>query len=134
MRIRRFHPWAEEQIAKSPAVATVEPVVGDPQFVSHVTFQAGGQVVIQWVGTAPPGGDHPDSPEKIVTGQPPEPVKTPEVATTGRLKTSDIEHRLAALINNGGHNELADARGYTQMNAPPTTSASAYASAPTPAR
>lgn len=115
VRIRRFHPWAEEQISKSHAVASVEPVQGDTPFVSRITFRSGSQVVLQWVGTAPPGGDHPDSDEKIVTGTPPEPVEVPDLATSGQLKTAEIERHFAALINNGRHNELAAVRGYTQI-------------------
>jgi hypothetical protein len=117
MRIRRFHPWVEEQIAKSPAVASARAaeIPGEPPFVTHVAFEAGGQIFIHWVGTSPPGGDHPDNPEEIVTGAPPESVEVPDLATTGRLKTADIELHLAALINNGGHHELAEVGGYTQI-------------------
>jgi hypothetical protein len=112
MRPRRFQPWAEQQIAASPDIARVEPVEGDPPFVTRIEFKAGLALTVQWVGTAPPGGDQADQPERIVTGQPATPVEVPEMpARPGR---ADVERHLAALLTNASHKEIAEVTGYAQ--------------------
>lgn len=120
MRPHRFRPWAEDVIRQSPAIASVEAVQDERPGHEHITYThinlpTGAKIIVMWVGGAPPGGDPPGSEEKIVTGPPPEPVKVPELATSGRLQTADIEAHLVALLNNGAHDEVAELRrGSTQ--------------------
>ena len=130
MRPHRFRPWAEEQFRQSPAIASVEAVRDDRPGHEHITYThinlaTGARIIVMWVGGAPPGGDPPGSEEKIVTGLPPEPVKVPELSTSGRLRTADIEAHLVALLNNGGHEEVAEVRRSSQQ---PTI----YTEGPTP--
>lgn len=113
MRPRRFRPWAEEQISRSEAVASVAAVQDDRPghdylMYTHVTFVTGAKVIITWVGTAPPGGDPTGQPETIVTGEIARPREVPPLATSGRLKLLDIEAHLAAMLHNGGHEEIAE--------------------------
>ena len=120
MKPRRFRPWAEEQIRKSPAVASVEAIPDDRPghdylIYTHVTFTTGAKVIIHMVGTSPSvGGGAVGEDDATVTGPAPEPVKVPELATSGRLKTRDIEQHLAALLNNAGSDEIRDVAGYSQ--------------------
>ena len=110
-----FTPWAERVIGGSPAIASVSRAPGDdPPYVTRVETAAGGQVYIQWVGGTPPEGSAPlGEPDPAVPGPPPEPVKVAQLATSGRLRVRDIEQHLAALLNNGGHDEVADVVGYS---------------------
>lgn len=116
MKPRRFAEWAEPILLASPAIAAVtEHEIKDIPRLSRVEFATGAQIIIQWAGTAPPtGGGAPGEGDRVVTGQPPAPVKIPELATSGRLRTRDIEQHLAALLNNGGHEEILDVTGYSQ--------------------
>lgn len=111
MKPNAFADWAEPVIRQSPAVASVTRApAADPPLVSVVELATGAHVHVQWVRSSPPKPEDPNSP---VTGQPPAPVKVPELATSGRLRTADIEQHLAALINNAGHNEILDVTGYS---------------------
>lgn len=115
MKPEPFRPWAQEQFAKSVAVASVDGVQDEQRenahiTYTHVTLATGAKIVIHWVGSSPPVPVDPDNP---VTGQPPAPVKVPELATSGRLRTADIEEHLAALLNNGGHEQVLDVTGYS---------------------
>lgn len=124
MKARDFRPWAEEQLAKSTAVTDVTAVQDDrPENAhityTHVTFTTGARVVIHWVSSDPVGGKnvHPDG-TPIVTGPAPAPAPVPELATAGRLKLLDVEAHFAAMLNNGGHEEVAEALGYHQRADP----------------
>lgn len=116
MKPADFSPWAERIIGQSPAIASISRAPSDdPPCISRVELATGAQVYIQWVATAPPTGNAPvGEPDAAVTGPPPAPVKVPELATSGTLRTEDIERHLAALLNNGGHEEVMDVMGYTQ--------------------
>lgn len=119
MKPQHFAPWAEQTIGQSAAVARVESGGvgrGDEAMPcsTRFTFATGAQVHIGWVCTSPPtGGGAVGEPDAVVTGPIPEPVKVPELRTSGRLRTADIEQHLAALINNGGHEQVQMVRGYT---------------------
>jgi hypothetical protein len=124
MKPADFRPWAEEQLAKSPHIRSVEGVQDDrPEnshiTYTHVTFPTGAKVIIHWVGSDPLGGKNvnPDG-SPVVTGPPPTQVPVPELASAGRLKLLDIETHLAAVLNNGGHAEVAEALGYHQRPDP----------------
>jgi hypothetical protein len=114
-----FAPWAEQVIGNSPAVERVEPGgVGAGNDASpcgtRILFATGAQLHIAWISTSPPaGGGAAGEPDPVVSGPPPEPVAVPDLATTGRLATRDIERHLAALINNGGHEQVMDVAGYS---------------------
>lgn len=111
MKPGTFAPWAEQLIGQSPAVTAVaRSEETDPPFVTRVAFAAGAQVHVQWVGTSPPKPEDPDNP---VVGVPPKPVKVPELPASGRLRTADVETHLAALLNNGGLDQIADVTGYS---------------------
>ena len=115
MKPAPFRPWAEQQFTASPAIASVDAVQderADHAYITytHVTLATGAKIVIHWVGTAPPKPADPDNP---VTGPPPEPVKVPELPSTGRAKTAEVEAHLAALLNNGGHDQILDVTGYS---------------------
>lgn len=116
MRLDRFQSWAEQTLAdaKSRLLSGVEPGVDSLPFGTRITLANKAQVHIQWVRTAPPSGDASGSDEKIVTGEPPVPVEVSEPALGGSYATADVEHHLAALLNNGGNNELASVSGYSQ--------------------
>lgn len=109
MRPSRFRVWAEEQIRQSPAIASVEPVQAKPPnehiTYSHVTLATGARITVHWIGGSPVGANTPHI-DDVITGSPPEPVKVPELATSGRLRVVDIEAHLVALITNGGHEEV----------------------------
>lgn len=130
MRPHRFRPWAEDVFRQSPAIASVEAVqderTGNEHITyTHITLATGARIIVMWVGGAPPGGDPPGGEERIVTGPPPEPVKVPDLATSGHLRTADIEAHLVALLNNGGHEEVVEVARSSQR--PPL-----YADDPTP--
>ncbi len=115
MRADRFAEWVRQVFAQSPAVAGVrESELKGIPLATCVELSTGAQIHIQWVRTSPPTGDAFGEPEQIVTGQVTEPVKIPELATGGRLQTVDVEHHLAALLTNGGSDEVAEVLGYTQ--------------------
>ena len=116
MKPKDWAPWAERIIGQSPAVASITRVpADDPPYVSRVELATGAQIYVQWVGGTPPEGSAPlGEPDPVVTGPPAPPVKVPELTTSGTLRTEDIERHLAALLNNGGHEEVLDVVGYTQ--------------------
>lgn len=106
-----FTTWAEQVIGQSPAVAAVARSEDrELPFASRVELATGAQVHVQWVGASPPRPVDPDNP---VTGPPPAPVKLPDLGTSGRLRTGDIEQHLAALLNNAGHDQILDVTGYS---------------------
>lgn len=106
-----FAPWAEQVISQSPAVAAVARSEDTaPPHASRIELAAGPQVHVQWVGASPPRPADPDNP---VTGPPPAPVTVPDLATSGRLRTGDIEQHLAALLTNAGHDQILDVTGYS---------------------
>jgi hypothetical protein len=118
MKPRDFRPWAEQVFAQSPAVAAVDAVQQPPpeEYITHthVTFETGARLVIHWVGTSSPNGSGPvGEPDPVVTGPPPAPVKVPDLAASGRLRTAGVEQHLAALLNNGGHDQILDVDGYS---------------------
>jgi hypothetical protein len=115
MKPAHFAPWAEQTIGQSPAVASVTRVPdADPPCVTRVELATGAQIYLQWIGGAPPSGSAPvGEPDPVVTGPAPAPVQVPELATRGNLRTADVEQHLAALLNNGGHDQLADVSGYS---------------------
>lgn len=107
-----FAGWAERVLGQSPAIARISRAPeADPPFVSVIELASGAAIHLQWVGTAPPKPEDPDNP---VTGQPPAPVKVPELSTSGRLRTADVEAHLAALLTNAGNDQIMDVTGYTQ--------------------
>ncbi|RKS70791.1 hypothetical protein BZB76_5271 [Actinomadura pelletieri DSM 43383] len=116
MRLDRFHPWAEQTLAdaKSAAISGMESGVDGLAFGTRIVLANKAQVHIQWVRTAPPSGDASGSAEKIVKGESPTPVDVPDLPPTGPYATADVERHLAALLNNGGNDELAEVRGYSQ--------------------
>lgn len=120
MKPRRYQPLAEDLIRQSPAVASVDAVPnGEPGnehiIYTRITFATGAQIIIHWVSTSPQAGSGAvGEDDAVVTGPPPEPVTVPELATSGRLKTRDIEQHLAAVLNNGGSDEIRDVAGYSQ--------------------
>ncbi len=116
MRIDRFQPWAEQVIAQSPAIGGVEPGIEGKPAGTRITLATGAQIHIQWVRTSPPTGDKFAEPESPVIGQPAEPVKVPELPTSGRIRTADVEQYLAALLINGGHEEVAEVTGYSAIS------------------
>ncbi len=120
MKPRDFAPWAEKIIEQSPAVARVEhgPVgEGDearPDGGTKITFGNGAQLYIGWVGTAPPTkGGATDESDPAMTGPAPTPITVPDLSASGRLRTENIEQHLAALLANGGHDQILDVTGYT---------------------
>jgi hypothetical protein len=115
MKPAHLASWAEQVIGASPAVAAINRLpVDDPPCIYRVELAAGGQIHLQWVGGAPPGGGAPaGEPDPVVTGPPPAAVPVPELATTGRLRTADIEAHLAALLAGGGHEQILDVAGYS---------------------
>lgn len=124
MKPNQFQPWAHEQLAKSPAITSVEAVPDErPEdshiTYTHVTFATGAKVIIHWISSDPVGGKkmHPDG-TPIVSGPPPGQVPIPALAASGRLKLLDIETHIAAILNNGGHEEIAEALGYHQREDP----------------
>lgn len=111
MKPQDWQPWAEQVIGQSPAVTAVaRSDDADPPFVTRIAFAAGAQVHVQWVGTSPPKPSDPDNP---VVGPPPAPVKVPELPSSGRLRTADVEAHLVALLNNGGNDQILDVAGYS---------------------
>lgn len=110
-----FRQWAEQVIAQSPAIASItEAGAKDVPQMSRVELATGAQIYVQWVGTAPPtGGGATGEPDTVVTGPPPAPVKVPELSTSGRVRTADVEQHLAALLNNAGHDQVLDVTGYS---------------------
>lgn len=115
MKPRDFAAWAEPVIGQSPAVAAVDRMPdGDPPCVTRVELATGAQIYLQWVGGAPPTGAAPaGEPDPAVTGPAPAPVQVPELATRGHLRTADVEQHLAALLANGGHDQIVDVSGYS---------------------
>lgn len=116
MRLDRFHPWAEQALAaaKSPSISGVAAGVDGLPFGTRVVLANKAQVHIQWVRTAPSSGDASGADEKIVTGEPPAPVDVQQLAPAGPYATENVERHLAALLNNGGNEELVDVIGYSQ--------------------
>lgn len=129
MKPADFRPWAENVIRQSATVARVESGgVGEGGEAmpcgTRVTFATGAHLHIGWVGSAPlVGAGAAGEPDAVVTGPPPEPVKVPDLPVSGRLRVADIERHLAALLNNGGHEEVETATGFSSGpgNDPPTT-------------
>lgn len=115
MKPRDYAEHAEQVIRQSPAIASITRAPDDdPPCVTRVELATGAQIYVQWVGAAPPnGGGDTGEPDKPVTGPPPAPVKVPELATSGRLRTADIEQHLAALLANGGNTQVRDVAGYS---------------------
>ena len=123
MKPAAFRPWAEQQLATSPAVASVKGVPDErPENAyityTHITFGTGAKVVIHWVGSDPLGGKKANPDGSPVVGPPPAPVPVPDLATTGRLKLLDVETHIAAVLNNGRHEEVAEVLGYHQRPDP----------------
>lgn len=116
MKPRDFQGFAEQAFGQSPAVANVAPSSELPgQCGTRIELAAGPQIYVQWVSTSPPkGAGKLGESDEVVTGPPPAVVKVPDLATSGRLRTGDIEQHLAALVNNTGHPELRDVNGYSQ--------------------
>lgn len=115
MKPREFVPSAESVFRQSSGVANVSRAPqADPPYVSIVELASGAQIHVQWVSGAPPTGSAPiGEPDPIVTGPPPAPVKVPELPTSGRLRTGDVEAHLAALLINAGSDQVADVAGYS---------------------
>jgi hypothetical protein len=73
MRVKRFEAWMKELIeaADHPEVSLVETFeeggFTDKPCGLHVKFHSGAEVFVQFVRTAPPGGDDHSRPERIVT-------------------------------------------------------------------
>lgn len=120
MKPAEFRPWAEEQFSASPAITSVEAVQDDRPghdyiTYTHVTFGTGAKVIIHWTSSDQVGGPNLNPDGSIaLTGPPPKPVPVPELAASGRLKLLDIETYLAAVLNNGGHEQVAEVLGYHQ--------------------
>lgn len=114
MRVNRWHEWAQRTLARagSATIAAVEAGVDDVPFGTRILLTNGGQLHIQWVRTAPPSGDASTEEENVVTGQAPAPVEGPAVAAAGKASTTDLERHLAALLNNGGNDELVRVDAY----------------------
>lgn len=115
MKPHHFAATAEQIIGQSRAVAGVTRMPdADPPCVTRVELTSGAQIYVQWVGGAPPTGNAPvGEPDPVVTGEPPAPVKVPELAASGRLRTADIEAHLVALLINSGSDQIADVMGYS---------------------
>lgn len=110
MRLPRWAPWVQGVLAGSPAITGVQTfadagITGKP--CGHViTLRTGAAVAIQWVRTSASGGEDQSQPEEPVTGQPPAPVTLPELPASGRVVLTLVEEHLAALIVNGGSDEI----------------------------
>lgn len=110
MRLPRWVPWVRDVLAGSPAITEVQAFadagITDKPCGHVIRLRSGGSVAVQWVRTSASGGEDQSQPEEPVTGQPPEPVTLPELPASGRVALTLVEEHLAALIVNGGNDEI----------------------------
>ncbi|MFC4055892.1 hypothetical protein ACFOY4_39915 [Actinomadura syzygii] len=118
MRLPRWAPWIEDVLNGSPSVTGVQTFaaagIKDKPCGHVITLRTGATVALQWVRTAATGGEDQSQPEEPVTGKPSAPVELPDLPASGRIQLSLIEAHVAALIANGGSDEVSSVERTSQ--------------------
>ncbi|WP_131738493.1 hypothetical protein [Actinomadura roseirufa] len=97
-------------LAGSPAISEVQSFeqagIRDKPYGHVITLRTGAKLAVQWVRTAPNGGEDQSQPETPVTGAPAVAVEVPDLPATGRIPLTRVEAHLAALILGAGNPEI----------------------------
>ncbi|WP_329127222.1 hypothetical protein [Streptomyces sp. NBC_01465] len=107
MRSERFQQYCLTALAKGPDIQAVEPwsnTVERPMGLALTTVAAPGQKL--------------DQTEIPVTGEKPAEIPLPDLYEDGKISPARAELYLAALLTNGGSEELLRASGYSGRPVP----------------
>ncbi|WP_059005875.1 hypothetical protein [Streptomyces specialis] len=111
MRPRRFQQYALDAYRAAGLAAEEWSEKTKRPFGIKVRLASGAEL---WhaITTQPREGDRHDEPEQPVEKQAPDPLPVPDLGT-GRIKVTDLEPYLAALLTNAGSPEIVRCRGYS---------------------